>query len=315
MNSSPTPTAWATVAVRLDMPASPDAIERLDALGTLVAQDADVGGVERRDAGTLVSAEVPELCVYTTPAAIERLGHAIASFGEQLQLTVHQQVEVHEDDDWRESWKSFYQPQVFGPDAGAGALLLRPSWIERRPDDPALEIVLDPGRAFGTGLHESTRLCLHRLCTLAAQGFVPTSVADLGCGSGILTVAAAKLFPDATLVAIDIDEEATSTTRENAEINGVAARLQLGTGGVQDAPPGPFSLVLANIRPRVLLPGAAAIRSRVAPGGRALLSGILIEEAAQIEATYATLGMSVSTDATPDSLTEGEWRAVELCAP
>lgn len=299
---------WATIAVRLlaEDP-SPDQIDRLDTLGIMIAAEAAVGGVERRDAGTLVGAATPEQWVYTTPPAVEGVQTKIAALARSLDLQIATAVENHDDDQWREAWKQFYPPQILGD----GVLLLRPSWVERRPGDPEREVVLDPGRAFGTGLHESTRLCLDALCGMDLSA-PPQSVLDLGCGSGILVLAAARLFPSATLRAIDFDPEAVDTTRENAEDNALLDRVALSVGTIDDVPAEPFELVIANIRPEVLIPAAPALRSRVAPGGQALLSGILVEEAAEVQAAYRAAGFSVVDEAGPIM---GEWQAVKLRAP
>jgi len=302
------PIPWATVRVSLAPGADDDAVDRLDALGLMLASEAAVGGVERRDPGTLMGASQPEQWVYTTPEGLEPVLARVPALAEDLGLTVSTAVEVHHDDDWRESWKRFYEPAVLGE----GALLLRPSWVERRPGDPEREVVLDPGRAFGTGLHESTRLCLARLCALWAEGERPRRVLDLGCGSGILGLAAARLFPEAELWARDFDPEAVDTTEENATLNGLRARLDLAVGTIEDLEAPPMSLVVANIRPQVLVPAAPAIRSQLAEGGRVLLSGILVEEAARVRAAYEACGLrSVSA---PDAV-QGEWQAVELRAP
>jgi len=305
----PTPAPWATVQVRLvGKDTRNDAVERLDALGALLAAEAMVGGVERRDAGTLVGAARPELWVYTTPPGIEGVQLRVAALAHMLSLTLETAVEVHHDDDWRESWKRFYPPQVFGD----RSLLLRPSWVERRPDDPKREVVIDPGRAFGTGLHESTRLCLDRLCALEATGFHPETILDLGCGSGILGLAAARLFPEARLWAFDLDPEAVHTTEENVRFNGLGERISPSVGTIDDVNAPPLALVIANIRPEVLIPSAPAIRTRVAAGGRVLLSGILVEEAAEVEAAYVNEGLVALTSA-PQVM--GEWQAVELRSP
>ena len=146
-----------------------------------------------------------QLIVYTAPAALDGLRPRIDRLAAALNLTLDVEAAVRDDDDWRDSWKQFYAPIILG----GGALLLRPSWIPRRPDDPEREIVLDPGRAFGTGQHESTRLCLDLACGL--EGRSPAQVLDLGCGSGILAIAAARLFPTAERIvaglphSVDVD--------------------------------------------------------------------------------------------------------------
>lgn len=302
------PEPWATIQIRVATPASDEVIDRLDTLGLLLADEAAVGGVERRDAGTLVGAPQPEQWAYTTPAGLEAVLARIAVLAASLGLSVSTAVQVHHDDDWRESWKRFYRPQIFGD----GALLLRPSWIERRPEDPVREVVLDPGRAFGTGLHQSTRLCLRRLCALWAAGERPASVLDLGCGSGILGLAAARLFPEAMLWARDLDPEAVATTDENATLNGLRDRIDLAVGTLEDLSTIPIALVVANIRPEVLVPAAPQVRRRVAAGGRVLLSGILVEEAPQVRAAYQAQGL-VAVEA--DDLVDDAWQAVELRAP
>lgn len=274
----------------------------------MLAADASVGGVERRDPGTLGGTSSVELWAYTTPPQVETVVSAVVSLADTMQLTVTTAVELRDDDDWRDSWKQFYPPRVVGD----GALLLRPSWVERRPTDPAREVVIDPGRAFGTGLHESTQLCLDRLCALHAEAAQsPEVVLDLGCGSGILGLAAVRLFPSARVWAIDFDPEAVETTRENVEHNGLQDRFTLQTGIVDDLDAPQAQLVLANIRPSVLIPAAASIRARVAPGGRAVLSGILIEEAPAVRAAYQAQGL----DVVDDDAVRGEWQSVELRAP
>jgi ribosomal protein L11 methyltransferase len=304
--------AWATVRVclRLDERGFVEttAVDRLDTLGLLLAEEPAVGGVERRDAGTLVGAPMPELWAYTTPAGVEATVAAATTIAAGLALPITTEAEVHHDDDWRESWKQFYQPQIFGD----GALLLRPSWVARREGDPEREVVLDPGRAFGTGLHQSTRLCLHRLCAQHAEGLAAHHVIDIGCGSGILVLAAARLHPEARLWALDFDPEAIETAEENAAINGVGERLRLWVGQAETLDVPPMDLVVANIRPDVLVPIAPALRRLLAPGGRVLLSGILVEEAPPVRAAYEAAGL-VPVDA--EGMIDGEWQAIELRAP
>ncbi|MCX4239563.1 50S ribosomal protein L11 methyltransferase [Paraliomyxa miuraensis] len=309
---------WATVRIQLvrgaDGALANDAVDRLDALGLLLADEPAVGGVERRDPGTLVNAATPEQWAYTTPPGVEAVVARALALAGSVGLRVSTEVEVHHDDDWRESWKRFYQPQVLGN----GALLLRPSWVERRPGDPEREVILDPGRAFGTGLHESTRLCLRRLCMRWAEGLRPRTVLDLGCGSGILLMAAARLFPGARLWGVDYDPEAIETAEENAVLNELDTRAKLWVAPVDEMELGPTSelepveLLLANIRPEVLVPSAGRLRGLLAPGGRVLLSGILVEEASVVRAAYQAVGLQFEPAA--DDV-DGEWQAIELRAP
>ncbi|MEZ4385776.1 MAG: 50S ribosomal protein L11 methyltransferase [Nannocystaceae bacterium] len=240
------------------------------------------------------------MIVYTAPAALDGLRPRIDGLAQALGLELDVEAAVRDDDDWRDSWKQFYAPMILGD----GALLLRPSWIPRRDDDPAREIVLDPGRAFGTGQHESTRLCLELACRLEDRA--PARVLDLGCGSGILAIAAARLFPTtAGIVAVDVDPEATATTVENAELNAITT-MEVRTGTVDDVR-GDFDLIFANIRPSVLIPAAAAIAGHLAPGGDLLVSGVLIEEGDEVTAAYVAAGLEVV-----GSREAGDWVALHL---
>ncbi len=281
---------WATLEIRLHDPGAGgwgEAGERLEALAALLAEDDRALGVETRDMSTLGQQALhPELIVYTRPDALADLSSAATRLGLALHLELELTPTVRTDDDWHDTWKQFYAPIVFGD----GALLLRPSWLARRDGDPALELVLDPGRAFGTGQHETTRLCIDVLVELAAAGRDVRRVLDLGCGSGILALAAARLFPAAAIVAADNDPDATATAAENAAINALEPRLELRTGTVREID-GTHDLVLANIRPSVLIPIAGDLAARVARGGLLVLSGILGEEADEVAAAYLAAGL------------------------
>lgn len=287
--SSVPPWSTVTIAPRSDRTdPTTDLLDRLDTLaGTLATHD-QVSGVEQRDATTFDGPAEPELIVYTTPDRLEEIVatarlHAQA---QGLEAMLSFDPSTHTDDSWLDGWRDFYRPLRFGD----RALLVRPSWIPREPDDAQLEIVLDPGRAFGTGQHETTHLCLEALVDAAPADL--RHVLDLGCGSGILGLAAARLAPSARVVAIDNDPEAVETARENAELNGLHNRIETLTGTVEDVPHRPFDLVFANIRPAVLIPQAPAIAAQLGhAGARLLLSGILDEEATAVRAAYEQLGL------------------------
>jgi len=321
MHTQSTDVSWATLRATL-VPAcfstateaypAAQALDRLEGLGALLAEDNRVGGVETRDPTTLEFAcEIPELIVYTTPDAVEDLVAQVQTLAPVLGLQLEVSATVHHDDSWRDHWKTFYRSQVFGN----GALLLRPSWIDREPDDPTCEVVIDPGRAFGTGLHESTRLCLELLAghvyrSYRAGGAAPQTMLDVGCGSGILSLAAARLYPKlSTITALDIDPEAAATTHENAELNGLAGRLTAAAGILAEViePATSYALVVANIRPKVLIPDAARIASHVTRGGWLMLSGILTEEAEEVASAYKSLALELTLEARPQL---GDWTAL-----
>lgn len=285
---------WATLLVQLggedrEPTEVAEASDRLEALASLIAEDPRAAGVETRDTSTLGSrCEIPELTIYTTPDALEGLVVEVERLAAQLRLELRLTPAVRTDDDWHDTWKQFYAPIVIA--AGATELLVRPSWIDRRDGDPARELVLDPGRAFGTGQHETTRLCLEVLVQLTEAGAAPARVLDLGCGSGILALAAARLFPAAAVVAADNDPEAADTAAENAAENDLEATLEIRAVTVLELPGG-FDLILANIRPSVLIPIAGEVAGRLAPGGTVVLSGILGEEADAVLAAYVAVGL------------------------
>lgn len=176
-----------------------------------------------------------------------------------------------------QNWVQLTQSQ-FDPIRITDRLWIVPSWHEA-PDADAINIELDPGMAFGTGSHPTTRLCLEWLCEAVVPG---CSVLDYGCGSGILGIAAAKLGAGEVL-GIDIDEKAVDAARDNAARNHAALRLQHSAVPVGDT----FDLVVANILTNPLCVLAPAISARVAPGGRVALSGVLETQAAQVIEAWA----------------------------
>lgn len=165
-----------------------------------------------------------------------------------------------DDKDWLESWKAEFVP------IHVGAFVVRPTWSEPVAGD-AIELVLDPGMAFGTGLHPTTQQCLEALSTLPLEG---RSVLDVGTGSGILAIAAAKRGAS-PVVAVDTDAIAVDAARENAMNNGVAIPVALGSAA--DVP-GRFEVVIANIVSPVLQRVAPHLAARLAGGGTLLVAGI-----------------------------------------
>ncbi len=191
-----------------------------------------------------------------------------------------------QESDWSEAWKQHYRPMAIGR-----SLLIVPAWMES-PDPSRTAIHINPGMAFGTGTHPTTQLCLEfveeflETRYLADTGFL--NVIDVGCGSGILSIAALKLGAQRAL-GVDVDPAAIIVARENAAANGVEDRLELGLGSVVELRTGAFSiqqapLVLANIlAPVIVRLLDQGLGDLLAPGGRLLLSGILKEQAVDVE--------------------------------
>ena len=178
-----------------------------------------------------------------------------------------------------QNWVQLTQSQ-FEPIRVSQRLWIVPSW-HTAPDPSAIVLVLDPGMAFGTGSHPTTRLCLEWLEQNVSSG---QSLLDYGCGSGILAIAAAKLGAQEVL-GVDIDEQAVSAAKNNAETNGVNACFEDSAREIK----GQFDIVVANILSNPLKALAPAICSHVRSGGKLALSGILSEQAEEMIAIYAPL--------------------------
>lgn len=195
------------------------------------------------------------------------------------------EYELLADRDWEREWMDDFTPLRMGQ-----RLWIVPSWHEP-PEADAVNLILDPGLAFGTGTHPTTALCLEWLDELAVAGHLAQqTILDVGCGSGILAIAALKLganHADAT----DIDPQALQASRDNAERNGIAEEdlnlyypEQLGDGGG-------YPIVTANILAGPLVELAPMIAGHVAPGGRIALSGILANQAEDVHQAYAAQGI------------------------
>ncbi|MFA5081554.1 MAG: 50S ribosomal protein L11 methyltransferase [Hydrogenophilaceae bacterium] len=182
------------------------------------------------------------------------------------------QVETVEEQDWVRLTQSQFDPIPI-----SGRLWIVPSW-HQAPDPDAITIVLDPGLAFGTGSHPTTRLCLKWLEASLAGG---ETVLDYGCGSGILAIAAARLGA-ARVVGVDIDPQAVQSARDNAEANGVAAEFLL----PDQLQVGQYDVVVANILTNPLKALMPLLAAHVRPGGRIVLSGILDAQAEEVMTLY-----------------------------
>ncbi|GAB4148890.1 MAG: 50S ribosomal protein L11 methyltransferase [Candidatus Promineifilaceae bacterium] len=199
------------------------------------------------------------------------------------------------EEDWANAWKKHYEPFRIGQ-----RLWIQPSWQPAeaaKPND--IVLTLDPGMAFGTGLHPTTQMCLQALEQLVTPG---ANVLDVGTGSGILAVAAAKLGAG-RVYAVDTDKLAVQAAQENVRLNDVAQVVTVAAGTLNNAPRAPWDLVVVNILAPVIetMLRQEQLISYVAPGGRLILSGIIEEQAAGVSAAVVESGGEIlRTDAIRD---------------
>jgi ribosomal protein L11 methyltransferase len=260
-------------------------------------------GVEERDLG-----ETIEYAVYGAEGELPSLPAVRALIGDALVDVVSEEVA----DDWADRWRQFHEPILI-----KDRLYVRPPWCPPFAGDArdVLELVVDPGQAFGTGAHATTRLCLELLVELADEAPAPADgrgpVLDLGSGSGVLAVAAAQLGWG-PVHGVDHEEASVAATIENARVNGVevtADRFDLlrqgasGMGALDDGRP---PLVLANLL-RPLLLRVAADGFTGTPPHALIGSGLLVHELDGVAAAFARLGLVEA-----DRRTLGDWGALLL---
>lgn len=203
-------------------------------------------------------------------------------------------------EDWSTSWKANFKALRVGR-----RLLIVPSWEEARPRPDDIVLHLDPGMAFGTGGHETTRLCLEVLEGImdGMPILLSPSVLDLGTGSGILAMAAVQLGAG-RVRAVDIDPQAVEVARENLAANGLAEQVKLDTTPLE-ALSGSFDIILANILAEELVRLAPHLTERLATGGTLVLSGILAEKEPLVRAGFASCPLEYR-----ETRAEGEWVAL-----
>jgi len=203
-------------------------------------------------------------------------------------------------EDWTESWKRHFPPIEIGR-----ALLIKPSWSKKPPRQNQALVVLDPGLSFGTGQHPTTAFCLRALVrhgkNRAARSFL-----DMGTGSGILAIAAAKLGYT-PVHAFDFDREAVRVARANARANGVQRKVKISRADVAKLPIRPgrqYDLICANLLADLLIAERRRIANRLRPGGTLVLAGILKKEFSRVQRAFAELGLKLAV-----SESRNEWRS------
>lgn len=316
--------AWLELAVACD----PEAVEAVSEILSRVAP----GGVTVEPGFTLVDEGLGAAVDPAAPATVRAyvpareaaparaaaatvetaLGH-LQAFG--LREIGELQTRLVHEADWATAWKRHVGVLRIGR-----GIVIRPTWRRhhRQPGDTV--IAMDPGMAFGTGLHPTTRLCLAGIERWADEGRLARGGArggardgrarllDVGCGSGILAIAAG-LLGAGELVGVDTDPIAVEATLTNARRNRLARRLRARQGSLPSGA-GPFDLVAANLIASVLVALAADLAAELAPGGRLLASGIFVDREAEVRAAFEAAGLRVvRRDA------EGDWVALEAERP
>lgn len=213
----------------------------------------------------------------------QQIEQALWHLGQMRQISPLR-VEVREEEDWANAWKAYYGIQRMGE-----RIVIKPSWLEYNTREGDVVLDLDPGMAFGTGLHPTTRLCLQALEQHVRPG---TRILDLGTGSGILAIAAAKLGgPNTRVVALDTDNVAVEATLQNVERNDLAGQVEVAQGSTLAARDhGPYDLIVANILASVIIELSKSLHGLLAPGGTLISSGIFIDRGDKViealEAAY-----------------------------
>ncbi len=243
---------------------------------------------------------------------VEGSGEVVRALSNDLLITGALRVDTRSlvDEDWDEHWKEYFHPREVG-----ARFVIRPTWEAAEPSD-RLEIVLDPGQAFGTGDHPTTRMCLELMEKIWSAGMPdsgsgqavrhPAKVADIGCGSGILSIAACLLGAD-SVFAVDIEPLSVEVSKENARINRVTFAAIAGRGIGVISKEGPFDVIVSNIISAVLIQMATEISEDLVAGGFWIVSGIIRDNWPDVLVAAADAGFSLR-----EKIEEDGWVAATL---
>jgi ribosomal protein L11 methyltransferase len=258
---------------------------------------AGASGLEEREERGVI-----RLLVYAPAACAAGVREAAAGCGPAVAVSAPEPVA---EEDWAETWKRGLTAVEVSP-----RLVVRPSFAPAPAGGRGrAELVIDPGQAFGTGGHESTFLALEWVDALAPGLPAGARALDVGCGTGVLALAALRLGADRA-VAIDLDRAAARAARENAARNGLAARCAVAAATPAALAPGRFELVLANLLRTELLPILPELAARVAPRGHAVLSGLVSGEREEVERALGACGLRVVAERRRDDAGGTRWIAL-----
>jgi ribosomal protein L11 methyltransferase len=221
------------------------------------------------------------------PELVEEMRQALWHYG-QMRSIGDLRVSTLKEEDWANAWKDHFQVHRIGE-----RVIIRPPWRDYEPVDDQVVVELDPGMAFGTGLHPSTKMSVLGVEQVVTAG---DRVFDVGTGSGILAISAIRLGA-AHADCVDVETVAVRATRENAERNGVGHQIavELGSAGEGEPFQGQYDVVLANIIARILIDLAPALVTQTRPGGHLVLAGIIESREAEVVAAFKEQGANVIT--------------------
>ena len=292
---------WLQLGVDAPAHIATDLADGLHALGALALTQSDASDIQE-SAQAISDHAIIEPPLGTTPLwSTTRLRAIFAldvDLGKVRQLIVREfsankletpecSVDFVEEQDWQHSWKQFAVSRLF-----AGRLMLAPRDQEVQVEKHQVLLQLDPGLAFGTGGHATTALCLE---WLASQELRQADILDFGCGSGILSIAAALLGAQ-QVVALDHDPQALLATRENAAYNGLAEDRVCVVDSSKDYSPRQFTVVVANILTNTLVEYAQKLKNSLNEGGTLVLSGILENQVHTVLAAYEEFEFAIHSD-------------------
>ena len=244
---------------------------------------------------------------YFKSTSTAQMYSVVESFLEKIEFAGMSPVTVFRDldlDDWSEKWKCFYKIEHVGRH-----IVIQPSWLDYEAQVGDIVLNLDPGAAFGTGQHETTQLCLR---AIEAQVQIGASMIDVGCGSGILAIAAVKLGV-AKVYALDIDPEAIRATENNALTNGVAEQVTACVGSLRTTGPYLMSavettdLIVVNISSAIVLDSLSTLAKLLSSNGQAIVSGFLERDIYEVEEAARLAGLSKL-----ETHTQGDWACLVL---
>ena len=291
---------WLELMITVPSACAESLVETLVALGSPgVVEESLVQSGRASDGRTSGVAKV--VAAFPMEQVTERLlgevRHALDALGPEASAQATLAMQVIDGGAWVEQWKRFYRPFKVGR-----RLVIRPPWEAYRASDGDLVLTLNPGQAFGTGLHATTQLCLTLLEEMASKR-PGARLLDVGCGSGILSLAAV-LYGFAGAFGVDLDRLAVWVARVNARLNHLSGRATFAAGSL-DVVAGRFEVVVANILLEPILAMLRPLHNVIAPGGAAVLSGILTTEVPQLRRGLSADGWRIA-----EQVSQEEWAAV-----